>query len=142
MPTNSIAAPAEAASLVLVPIADSDGRTWYAPEAALDALRLRGIASLDVHLVITANADAPKWLTVTECACLHAGDMPEHDTCDAVNIAKSRISRACTHGELRSVGKGLDRRIDPADFDAWRKRRVERDCDRIDAGIIRARKHR
>lgn len=118
--------PETSAPTQYVQLADSLGRLILIPAATVQALIAAGLESISLDVPLPGARQGGEWLTVTEAARLHLGDLPGI----SLENAKSKISRACESGKIRSRGERTLRRIDPISFDAWRLAQREADCDR------------
>lgn len=109
---------------------DSNGIELLELNEAINALAPyanTGAASLEQGDQRTPRHE--EWLTVTACAELLLTDVP------ALNIkkARARVSDAANKQRFQTNGKkGLNRRIEPISFDAWRLKQRDRDLDNAD----------
>jgi len=112
-----------------VELADSDGRLVLLPRATVHALRAMGQQSLTITLNLTDHSPK-RWLTVTEAAEQHLADLPpaanEKERRRQLLTARANISRACSQGQIKCVGDGQSRRLDPDSLAAWRLKQRDR----------------
>ena len=78
-----------------VQLADSLGRLILIPAATVQALLAAGLESISLDVPLPGARQGGEWLTVTEAARLHLGDLPGI----SLENAKSKISRACESGK-------------------------------------------
>lgn len=113
-------------------ISDTMGRLFLLPRAAAEAL-FSG-ATTEVTVVFRRGETSEPhsrdgWLSVSEAAALLISD----NTAANYAAAKTSVSMGARRGHFAWEGEGVDRRIDPTSFDAWRLARRDRANDREDA---------